>query len=275
MTARKDQPRHHLAATDEEFDVLLEVSSLGAPHVVAESTDIPTAARHRMAQALQHQQGLRDTPNRASRPQLSESDHHLGVPADEEEPTSPGRIEGHGNHGDFEGFAREEHRHLVRFLLTLGASWEEAEDVVGEVLSELLLGWDQIKTPRTYCRLVAERVWVRSAFTLRKAPEAMARGAWTTPTQQKDSDSHGQPERDDTLQHLRLLNQEQRRVMAYSFDGYTPDEIAALLDKHPGVVRSNIRHARKRLKDALAAGQARQMCETTNRPGAQIYTEGS
>jgi hypothetical protein len=52
MTVRKGEPMDHLAATDEEFDALLEASSLAAPHVIAETGDIPATARRCMAQAV-------------------------------------------------------------------------------------------------------------------------------------------------------------------------------------------------------------------------------
>lgn len=63
MTVRKDEPMDHLAATDDEFDALLGASSLGAPHVVAETGDIPTTARRRMTQAVRQQQRSLGMPN--------------------------------------------------------------------------------------------------------------------------------------------------------------------------------------------------------------------
>ncbi|MEU6541659.1 hypothetical protein [Streptomyces sp. NPDC047000] len=56
MTVRKGEPMDHLTATDEEFDALLDASSLGAPHVVAETGDIPATARRRMVQAVQERE---------------------------------------------------------------------------------------------------------------------------------------------------------------------------------------------------------------------------
>jgi RNA polymerase sigma-70 factor (ECF subfamily) len=41
--------------------------------------------------------------------------------------------------------------------------------------------------------------------------------------------------------------------MAWYFDGYAPAEIARILGEDPLTVRSNLRHARRRLADALAA----------------------
>ncbi|MGW2651708.1 SsgA family sporulation/cell division regulator [Streptomyces sp. NPDC001393] len=61
----------HLAVTDDEFDALLDASSLGAPHVVAETGVIPSTARIRMAQARGQQRFLGDTvqPDDISVPQ--------------------------------------------------------------------------------------------------------------------------------------------------------------------------------------------------------------
>ncbi|MFJ4895929.1 RNA polymerase sigma factor [Streptomyces sp. NPDC088788] len=164
---------------------------------------------------------------------------------------------------------------LVRFVVTLGATWEEAEDAVGDVLAELLPRWNQIRSPRAYCRKASERAYVNSEVRLRKAPEAAVRGHWTSAAQQGATDAYEGLEQEYALRHLRLLNQEQRRVMAYVFDGYQPEEIAALLGKNPGTVRSNIRHARKRLKTAIIAERERELSETTNGPGTQTHLGGS
>ncbi|MGW1170612.1 SsgA family sporulation/cell division regulator [Streptomyces sp. NPDC002550] len=46
----------HLAVTTDDFDALLDASSLGAPHVLAETEPIPPATRYRMAEAVDQQQ---------------------------------------------------------------------------------------------------------------------------------------------------------------------------------------------------------------------------
>ncbi|MFJ8034668.1 RNA polymerase sigma factor [Streptomyces sp. NPDC096032] len=161
----------------------------------------------------------------------------------------------------------------MRFVATLGATWEEAEDAVGEVLAELLPRWHEIRSPRAYCRLAAERAYVNSEVRLRKAPEAAVKGFWGAAP--GASDSYEGLELDDALRHLRLLNQEQRRVMAFLFDGYKPDEIAELLEKNPDTVRSNIRHARNRLKKVLAEERARELSEAAAPRGTRNQLGGS
>jgi len=51
----------------------------------------------------------------------------------------------------------------------------------------------------------------------------------------------------------------QRTAMALTFDGHTPTEIAQLLHQNAATVRSNLRHARMRLRDEFGnppSGQA-------------------
>lgn len=185
-----------------------------------------------------------------------------------DEPASSRQDQGREGFDEIANFVRTEHTRLVRFVATLGATWEEAEDAVSEVLIDLLPRWHEIRSPRAYCRLAAERAYVNSEVRLRKAPDAALRGFWG-PAQPGAADSYEALEHDDALRHLRLLDQEQRRVMAFVYDGYSPEEIAKLLDKKAATVRSNIRHARKRLKKAIADEQALELSEA----GAQLETK--
>ncbi|MFJ4980285.1 SsgA family sporulation/cell division regulator [Streptomyces coeruleorubidus] len=76
MNVPKDEPMNNLAGTDDDFDALLDASSLGAPHVVAVTGDIPDAARRRMALAARRQQRtLDDTASREEPPQHDQADH--------------------------------------------------------------------------------------------------------------------------------------------------------------------------------------------------------
>lgn len=88
MTVRKDESMDHLAATDDEFDALLDTSSLGAPHVVAETGDIPVTARRRMAQAVRQQRRTLSLPGDAAHPGTDDDAHsRVEAPANAERPT--------------------------------------------------------------------------------------------------------------------------------------------------------------------------------------------
>ncbi|MFG2803684.1 SsgA family sporulation/cell division regulator [Streptomyces pseudovenezuelae] len=82
----------HLAATDDEFDALLDASSLGAPHVVAETGDIPATARHRMAQAVRQQRRTLSLPGDTSHPGTDDdADSQLEASANAERPSQKAR----------------------------------------------------------------------------------------------------------------------------------------------------------------------------------------
>jgi hypothetical protein len=94
MTVRKDEPMDHLAATDEEFDALLEASSLGAPHVVAETGEIPVTARRRMTQAVHQKRLFLGTPDDVRYPQADDEPVNKSpqaTPAAEASPAAPCR----------------------------------------------------------------------------------------------------------------------------------------------------------------------------------------
>ncbi|MFE4061553.1 SsgA family sporulation/cell division regulator [Streptomyces sp. NPDC059096] len=88
MTVRKGEPMDHLTATDEEFDALLDASSLGAPHVVAATGDISAAARRRMAHAASRPPRSFGMPDDTSCLQAGgEADSRPAEPTDTEPPT--------------------------------------------------------------------------------------------------------------------------------------------------------------------------------------------
>ncbi|MFI0506921.1 SsgA family sporulation/cell division regulator [Streptomyces albogriseolus] len=78
----------HLAATDDEFDALLDASSLGAPHVVAETGDIPATERRRMTQAVRQQRRTLSLPGDTSHPGTDgDTENQLEALANAERPS--------------------------------------------------------------------------------------------------------------------------------------------------------------------------------------------
>jgi RNA polymerase sigma factor (sigma-70 family) len=57
------------------------------------------------------------------------------------------------------------------------------------------------------------------------------------------------------LQVLRSLPPQQRAVMAWTIDGFTPAEIAEQLECDPAAVRKNLQRARESLKRTLSLGR--------------------
>lgn len=147
---------------------------------------------------------------------------------------------------DFDAFFRAEFAPLVAFLCKAGFEVETARDVAAEAMLHALEAWPTPEDPRAWVRRVAGRLLDAAGG---------ARTDWTLA---------GDPQDDEKLamlvdQHAALLDLlaalpgQQRMVLAWSLDGFTPSQIAHALRIAPATVRSNLRHVRERLKRHRAA----------------------
>ncbi|MFG1659591.1 RNA polymerase sigma factor [Micromonospora chersina] len=150
---------------------------------------------------------------------------------------------------EFSEFYRAEFRGLMAFLIMQGLDSSGAADVVQEAMVGAFRNWKAIEHPRAWVRTVAVRLWRRQATTNHVQPVAQV------PEPHQSEDSHqveaeaGQ--RHDLVRLLGRLPARQREVIALNFDGYNPTEIAEMLQLDVATVRSNLRHARQRLQQAL------------------------
>jgi RNA polymerase sigma-70 factor (ECF subfamily) len=147
----------------------------------------------------------------------------------------------------FDDFFRQDYARLLKFLWSLGADQEEAQDILQSVLFQVYLRWDSIRHPRSYARLAAEREFLKSKAKIarqRQLAEFTVHGVldidYVNPLILKE-------EAQQVLAALQTLPPAQRRVMAWYMDGYSPAEIATHIDSPVSTVRSNLRHARKAL----------------------------
>jgi RNA polymerase sigma-70 factor (ECF subfamily) len=158
-------------------------------------------------------------------------------------------------HEDFDAFFRADFPPLVAFLCKAGFEVETARDVAAEAMLHALEAWPVTGDPRAWVRRVAGRLLDTSG-----GPEP----DWTLA---------GDPQDDAALaglveQHSGLLGLlaslpgQQRLVLTWSLDGFTPSQIAEALRIAPATVRSTLRHVRERLRRHRAA-----------RPGDQRDTE--
>ncbi len=84
-----------------------------------------------------------------------------------------------------------------------------------------------------------------------KRDRTAAKRAWV-PEQHRSPFVSFAAEAESVMQMLRTLPLEQREVMAWTIDGYTPSQIAAATNREAATVRSHLRHARTSLKNQLA-----------------------
>lgn len=160
--------------------------------------------------------------------------------------------------GSFECFYREELVSLLRFLLSLGASREGAWDISQECFLTAMRCWKDISDPPKWIRTTAAREYRRTQARRADELNRMLRGGWE-PRPHFDHLSIA-AEETRVLTAIASLPARQAEVMALTYDGYKPKEIAEILHAvYPGensitadAVRANLYQARHKLKRLLA-----------------------
>lgn len=133
---------------------------------------------------------------------------------------------------------------LVAFLLWQGARLSDAADIAQETMIAAHQHWQTIRYPEQWTRRVASRTFIRRATSIEEVPvDEIPDGAPLLPLH---IDVAAWEHRE-VLRVLALLPPRQRQVMAWTFDGYSPSEIAEELQITPETVRSNLRKARRTL----------------------------
>jgi RNA polymerase sigma factor (sigma-70 family) len=168
--------------------------------------------------------------------------------------------------GGFVSFFRNEYLPVVRFIRRAGATPEEAEDAVAAAMVSAYRSWAALNNPGAWPRTSALRLYIRQRERDRARTAVATRATAVEPptTAVEDPD-----ERKSIIALLRTLPPAQLEVMALAVDGYTPAEIASLLDKTPPTVRSNLRRARRRLEQIVdRSGNQRKPPPTAGRESA-------
>ncbi len=161
-----------------------------------------------------------------------------------------------GDHGaipaELPGFAvffTAEYPRVVHSLMRAGATYEEAEDATQDAMQELLRMWPDCKSPAGWVRTVAWHAYCKKAERNRKRLALESRNARLSASVSAD---RAEPdEHQKVLEILRGLPPRQGQVLALHLDGYSAQEIAALLGVKASTVRSNLRHALATLRTML------------------------
>jgi len=151
---------------------------------------------------------------------------------------------------EFVAFYKKAAPRLVAFLRCQGASLPDAAECVQEALTQALPPrWATIKYPHAWCRRVASRLYARRVGRLEDPVEdAEAAGS---PLLAPGTDLEAFEQQHSVLRLLDRLPARQRQVMAWTYDGATPSEIATELQITPEAVRSNLKKARTALRNHL------------------------
>jgi len=148
----------------------------------------------------------------------------------------------------FAAFYRAQISALVRFLVWMGARLPDAADIAQDTMIEAFNSWQIIQHPRAWARRVASRKYLRRCLATAEEPGDQVDGSPLLPAcpDLTEWDQHREIRR-----LLALLPPRQRQVMAWTYDGYQPHEIADELDITAEAVRSSLKLARQKLAQQL------------------------
>jgi RNA polymerase sigma factor (sigma-70 family) len=153
----------------------------------------------------------------------------------------------------FNAFYQEFVPTLVAFLLWQGARLHDAADIAQDTMDQAYQYWERIENPHAWVRTVASRAYARRIASIDvenpvdEVPEASLLPSCV--------DVAAFEERHLVLRLLALLPPRQRQVMAWTYGGYKPAEIAKELQIQPAAVRSTLRKARRTLAHRLATAK--------------------
>lgn len=149
----------------------------------------------------------------------------------------------------FTTFYKQSVPRLVAFLRWQGASVPDAADCVQETMIQAYRRWSTIDQRHAWCRQVASRLYARRLASLEE-PIADTETAGS-PLLAANTDLESFEQRHHVLPLLEQLPLRQRQIMAWTYDGCTPTEIAKELELTPEAVRSSLKKARTALKKLL------------------------
>lgn len=149
----------------------------------------------------------------------------------------------------FAAFYRNGWHDLVAFVMWLGANLQDAQNIAQETMTRAYSRWETIDHPKTWIRTVVSHEYGRSAFAVHDDPVDELP---EMPDHGSDEVALFGQEQARVLDILPQLPPRQRQVMAWTYDGYAPAEIAELLHVEPNAVRVSLYEARQKLKERLA-----------------------
>lgn len=171
-----------------------------------------------------------------------------------------GSNQGHQDDDEFNGFFRKEYPRVVKVVMYAGATLEESEDAVSSAMAQAYARWPWLTQPNAWVRKVALRNYLKKVTKDRRRGQLEMRAARRDCLDRVPVGALEEPdERSRVIAVLRCLPPVQLTAMALTLDGYTPTEIAQMLHQRADTVRSNLRYARRRLRDELenpAGGQS-------------------
>lgn len=154
---------------------------------------------------------------------------------------------------EFSEFYRAFVPRLVSFLLWQGAQLADAAEIAQDTMAQLYRSWGRVEHRQAWTRAVASRSYARRIANIEE-PIASPPDE-PSPLLPDAAGIHQFVERHEVLRLLALLPVRQRQVMAWTYDGHNPTEIAEQLSMTPAAVRASLLKARRSLVKHLAVSQ--------------------
>ena len=151
-------------------------------------------------------------------------------------------ITGGSSEEAFSAFYRQDYPSLVAFLLWQGAQLADASDIAQETMIVAFQSWNTIEHPKAWTRRVASRRWASKIAGIKEVPVGEPPELPVPLTKEAVTDLE---ERQEVLRVLRLLPPRQRQILAWTYDKFTPAEIAAELGLTAEAVRASLMKARR------------------------------
>ena len=147
---------------------------------------------------------------------------------------------------EFSLFYKDQMPRLVAHLINNLVPPPQATDVAQEAMTRAYRDWDKIDSPKAWVRTVALRHWwdISKINSREKSEEDVYESADLI----SEEDLQRIVNRSDFLRLIQSITPRQRQILAWTYDGFEPTEIAALLRENPATIRSNLRHARAALE---------------------------
>jgi RNA polymerase sigma factor (sigma-70 family) len=167
-----------------------------------------------------------------------------------------GRPQAPDSQEQFACFYRTHIGRLGVYLLYQGAPAHLAAEFAQEAMITAYQKWDTITSPGAYTYTVAYRAFLR--YTLRVTELPVAEVAEPTALLPRPGDAEAWLQEQEILELLRTLPPRQRQILALTLDGWSPSEIAELLEIEASAIRSSLMKARRATEKHLRAREADQ-----------------
>ncbi|MEU8368739.1 sigma-70 family RNA polymerase sigma factor [Micromonospora tulbaghiae] len=166
----------------------------------------------------------------------------------------------------FDQFFKSQFRPIVAHTMMHGATFEEARDATQTAMIEVAKRWATTQYPRAYARKVAALSFIASNVNEKKLQDALLS---TSRLVSIETDPIGALiEMERITAAVETLPPKQRQLIAAALSGMTATEIATAHGMNPDTVRSNLRHARKTLRERLFSNPT-DATDTPSRTGRQ------